>query len=67
MCLNNAATGSLISANHIRGQYHYICEASNIDLVFSSLSMRSLLVSRLEYCYDVNIAESEGTHSKETG
>ena len=29
--------------------------------------MRSLLVLRLEFCYDVNIADCEGSHSKETG
>ena len=42
------------------------CDASNIDLVFTTLSVWSLLAFRLEYCYDVNIVESEGTHSKET-
>ena len=43
------------------------CDASNIDLDFSSLSTWSLLASRLEYCYDVNIVDSEGTYSKEAG
>ena len=64
--MNNAITGSLISADHI-SRNKGSSDASNIDLVFATLSMRSLLVFRLEYCYDVNNVKSEATHSKETG
>ena len=66
--MNNAVRDpSFIFADTSKGNIIIYCDASNIDLVFSSLSMWSLLVSRLEYCYDVNIVEREGTHSKETG
>ena len=41
------------------------CDAGNVTLVFSSLSMWSLLFLPLKYFYDVNIVENEGTHSKE--